>query len=147
MKYAQIVAGRVHGLFEYAELPEFSSEIVMVPLPNDSPVQPGWLYDGNEFTAPQPAPSAVVTQITRLAFLSRFSDAEAVALDLASLGATVAAATMRRYLSKVDAASFIDLKREDTRAGVTALEAMGILAPGRALEILDAPIQDHEVPQ
>jgi len=86
------------------------------------------------------------TIITRLAFLSRFTDEEAVALDLASIGATVEAATLRRYLSKVNAASFIDLSREDTRAGVLALEPMGILAEGRALEILDAPIQPHEVP-
>jgi hypothetical protein len=96
----------------------------------------------------QPVVEPVVqTQITRLAFLSRFTDEEAIALDLASIGATVEAATLRRYLSKVNAASFIDLSREDTRAGVLALEPMGILAEGRALEILDAPIQDHEVPR
>lgn len=86
-------------------------------------------------------------KITRLAFLSRFTDEEAIALDLASQGATVEAATLRRYLSKVNAATFIDLSREDTRAGVLALEPLGILAEGRALEILDAPIQDHEVPR
>ena len=85
-------------------------------------------------------------QITRLAFLSRFTDEEAVALDLASIGATVEAAALRRYLSKVNAATFIDLGREDTRAGVLALEQMDILGEGRALEILDAPIQVHEVP-
>ena len=94
--------------------------------------------------APEPVPQ---TQITRLAFLSRFTDEDAIALDLASQGATVEAATLRRYLSKVNAATFIDLSREDTRAGVLALESMGILAEGRALEILDAPIQDHEVPR
>lgn len=87
------------------------------------------------------------TKITRLAFLSRFTDAEAITLDLASQGATVEAATMRRYLSKVNAATFIDLSRADTRGGVQALEAAGILAAGRALEILDAPIQLEEVPQ
>lgn len=90
---------------------------------------------------------ALGTRITTLAFLSRFTDAEAVALDLASIGATVEAASLRRYMAKVNAASFIDLSREDTRAGVLALEPMGILAAGRALWILDAPIQAHEVPQ
>lgn len=112
----------------------------------------GKRYEGGQWVElpPQPEPLPVaepVAQITRLAFLSRFTDEEAVALDLASIGATVEAATLRRYLSKVNAASFIDLSREDTRAGVQALEPMGILAEGRALEILDAPIQAHEVPQ
>lgn len=90
---------------------------------------------------------AMGTRITRLAFLSRFTDAEAVAIDLASIGATVQAATMRRYMSKVNAANFIDLSREDTRAGVIALESGGVLAAGRAVEILDAPLQEHEVAQ
>lgn len=90
---------------------------------------------------------ALGTRITKLAFLSRFTDAEAVALDLASIGATVEAASLRRYMAKVNAASFIDLSREDARLGVQALEPMGILSAGRALEILDAPIQPHEVPQ
>lgn len=82
--------------------------------------------------------------ITRLAFLDRFADEEAIAIDLASIGATVDAAAMRRYMSKVNAATFIDLDRADTRAGLQALEAGGLLGTGRALEILDAPVQDVE---
>lgn len=34
----------------------------------------------------------------------------------------------------------------DTRAGVQVLEAAGMLAEGRALEILDAPVQPEERP-
>lgn len=85
--------------------------------------------------------------ITKLAFLSRFTDEEAITLDLASIGATVAAATIRRYLSKVNAATFIDLANEDVRVGIHALETMGIIAEGCAIEILDAPILITEVPQ
>ena len=105
---------------------------------------PGRYREVADVPASEPAHQ---TKITRLAFLSRFTDAEAIALDLASQGATVQAATLRRYLSKVNAATFIDLSREDTRAGVLALEPLGILAEGRALEILDAPVQSHEVPR
>lgn len=83
-------------------------------------------------------------RITRLAFLDRFADAEAVAIDLASLGATVQAAGLRRYLHKVNSATYIDLGRTDTREGVQALETAGLLGAGRALEILDAPVQPHE---
>ena len=99
-----------------------------------------------EFEAVEPVPVPELRQITRLAFLDRFTDAEAVAIDLASMGATVDAASVRRYLSKVNAATFIDLDRADTRAGVQALEAGGLLVEGRALEIMDAPVEQHERP-
>ena len=95
---------------------------------------------------PDPAPAPGLRHITQLAFLTRFTDAEAVAIDLASIGATVPAASMRRYLDKVRAATFIDLDRADTRAGVQALESAGLLDADRALEILDAPIQPGERP-
>jgi hypothetical protein len=78
-------------------------------------------------------------RITRLAFLSRFTDAEAITIDLASQGATVQAASMRRYLSKVNTATYIDLDRPDTRGGVQALEAATLLGAGRATAILDTP--------
>ena len=45
------------------------------------------------------------------------------------------------------AATFVDLLRPDTRAGVQMLEAAGLLAEGRALEILDAQILPEERPQ
>lgn len=93
---------------------------------------------------PEQVPAPELRRITRLAFLSRFSDSEAVAIDLASIGATPQAAGMRRYMSKVNAATYIDLDRADTRAGVQALEAAGVLAAGRALQILDAPVQPEE---
>lgn len=96
---------------------------------------------------PQPEPAPELRHITQLAFLSRFTDPEAITIDLASIGATPQAAGMRRYLSKVNAATFIDLDRPDTRAGVQALEAVGILTEGRALEILDTPIDAQERPQ
>lgn len=105
-------------------------------------ITPGDSYSGSI----EPLPLPPETKITRLAFLSRFTDTEAITLDLASIGATVEAASIRRYLSKVNAATFIDLSRADTRGGITALEAMGIIGEGRAIEILDSPIQPHEIP-
>ena len=83
-------------------------------------------------------------RITRLAFLNRFTDAEAIAIDLASIGSTVEAAAMRRYMSKVNAAEFIDLGSQETRDGVLALEAATLLDVGRASIILDAPILEKE---
>ena len=84
--------------------------------------------------------------VSNKAFLSRFTDDEAIDIDLASIGATREAATVRRYLSKVNAAQRIDLADDETRTGVQALEAAGLLQPGRALAILDAPIEPKELP-
>lgn len=95
--------------------------------------------------APPPPPPAPPVKISRLAFISRFTDAEAITIDLAGQGATVQAAGFRRYMQKVNAAEFIDLTRADTRMGVQALEAVGILAAGRAAVILDTPPTDGEV--
>ena len=53
-KYAQIVSGAVHGVYEYDPLPEFAPIIVMIELPDGSPVQGGWLYSDGAFTAPEP---------------------------------------------------------------------------------------------
>lgn len=106
-------------------------------------VGPGDILDGETFTRPAPVE---IRHITQLAFISRFTDPEAIALDLASIGATEGAAALRRYLNKVNVARFIDLERADTRAGVQALETAGLLAAGRALEILDAEIAAGERP-
>ena len=108
---------------------------------------PGWFYDGKLFTAPAPAYVVEDRRITQLAFLVRFHADESVAIDLASQGATVQAATLRNYTDKMNAAQWIDMARPDTRAGVQALEAAGLLAAGRALEILDRPITPDERPQ
>ena len=110
----------------------------------------GWAWDGEAFTPPAPPPAPEPTteprHITRLAFLNRFTDDEAISIDLASIGATVQAAGLRRYMNKVNAATFIDLAGPDTRAGVQALEAGEVLAAGRAAEILDSDILDEERP-
>jgi hypothetical protein len=96
---------------------------------------------------------APATRITRLAFRNRFSQAEKVALELAALDDPAAtlvqrqqAAAIRVHLADVSASTFIDLGRDDTRAGVQALETGGLIGAGRALEILDAPVEAHERP-
>ena len=93
------------------------------------------------------------TKITRLAFRNRFTAAEKVALEMASLDNPAGtmeqrqqAAAIRVYLADVATSTFIDLAAQDTRAGVLALEAGGLLTEGRVLEILDAPVQPHERP-
>lgn len=96
---------------------------------------------------------APTARVTRLAFRNRFSQPEKVTLELAALDNPAApqvqrqqAAALRAYLADVAAATFVDLLRPDTRQGVQFLESSGLLAQGRALEILDAPVQAEERP-
>jgi len=87
------------------------------------------------------------TRITKLAFLSRFTDEEAVGIDLASMGATPEAARIRRYLNLVDAATYIDLYTESLRGNLQALEALGLIGTGRAEAITGTPVAPVEVPR
>lgn len=141
-RWAQIVDGQVTNVVE------------QIPSPGDGwqdctgqHVGPGSGFAGDEFTAPAASPR----HITVLAFRNRFTQSEKIAIEIAALDNPAAAmpqraqsAALRANQLDVQAANYIDLDRTDTRAGVQVLEAATILAAGRALEILDAPIAAHE---
>lgn len=90
--------------------------------------------------------------MTVLAFRNRFTRAEKLRVELAAIDDPAAdqvqrerAALVRIGQADLAAATYVDVDRADTRADVQAFEAMGLLdAPGRALAILDDPIQAHE---
>lgn len=114
---------------------------------------PGWLYEAGDFTPPADNSPPEKRHVTRLAFRNRFTLAELTAIEIACLDVPTAstvqrqqAAALRVMQRQVDTATYIDLERPDTRAGVQQLEAMGVIAAGRALQILDAPIQPAEAP-
>lgn len=107
-----------------------------------------------DYTPPPPViepPAPELRHITKLAFRNRFTMKEKVAIELAGninpndpvqkqqLAATVCASN-----TDVAASTYIDLDRPDTRAGVKSMEDFGLLAAGRAAEILDNPVQDFE---
>ena len=90
-------------------------------------------------------------RITKLAFRNRFTKAEKTGIEFAALDDPTApiaqrqqAAALRADLKDQEQAAFINLDDEDTRTGVLTLEAVGLIATGRAVEILDAPVQDME---
>lgn len=100
-----------------------------------------------------PATTGHGTIITRAAFRARFTQAEKIAIELAGLDDPSApmevrsqAAAIRTYLKDVDAAEFIDLTDPATAGGVQALEAAGLLAEGRAVEILTTLVKWSELP-
>ena len=148
LRYAQVVNGVVAMVIEAVEDPDGTNGQWLAC----GDAGPGWQYDGESFTPP--AAPVARRWITCLAFDNRFTQAESVGIEIAqlddpsaSMPARQAAAALRASQRKVDRATYIDLDRPDTRAGVLALEAGGLLGAGRALEILDAPIQPQEAYQ
>ena len=115
---------------------------------------PCWTRSGEAFSPPPPEPAPNFgTRITKLAFRQRVGPKALAAIELASVHDASAAdqaqklaATLRVMLADVQAATFIDLARPDTRAGVQQLEVAGLLPAGKAAEILDTPVQAAEVP-
>lgn len=106
----------------------------------------------HEARANEPPPPDL-RRVTPLAFRNRFTQAEKVAIELASVDNPAApieqrtlAAAVRASLADAAVARWIDLDFQDTRDGVLALEAAGVIAAGRALEILDAPVTPFEQP-
>jgi len=101
----------------------------------------------------QANPRHTSRRITVLAFRNRFSIVEKVAIDLASIDDPTAP-TERRQMSAMlrvmgadsAAATAIELDRADTIQGVRMLEQFGIIGQGRANQILNNPIQAHEIP-
>lgn len=91
---------------------------------------------------PVSTPQATPTKrlLTRLAFRNRFTPAEKAALYTAAESSI----QIKIYLDDLAAATFVDPERPDTIAGVQALEAATIIGPGRAAEILGAPITEEE---
>ena len=90
---------------------------------------------------------AVFRRITRLAFLLRFTDAEAIALDIASAGNGAPAAAVRRRQKKLESSAVVDLDDPRVRAEVQAMEGGGSgLSAGRASAILDSVVLSSERP-
>lgn len=104
----------------------------------------GWTYDGSEFYPPAGFVPEGSIRITRLAFLNRFTDAEAVGIDLASLGSTEPAAILRREMKRIDAAQYIDIADPALLEGLTKLEQFGLLSSGRAEQILNPEVTAKE---
>ena len=109
------------------------------------------------YVAPLPEPEAPAVAAPRivsvLGFRRRFTPDEKAAIEWAAVDRPdqpdemrMQAASLRATLADQAAAQFIDLEDPATARGVQGLEVLGILAPGRALEIITATIQPEELP-
>ena len=153
MQYALINAGQVVNIIEadadfIDSLQGFDAAVA------HDQAQIGWAWDGQQLHAPPAPPAAPLpTRITRLAFRNRFTLAEKAALEFAALDDPAAAlaqrqqsALLRAMLADQAVAKYIDLADPSTVAGVQLLEQSGLLAAGRAADILGAPVQPGEQP-
>lgn len=79
-------------------------------------------------------------KITKLGFKQRFTQEERIAIRAASAANPV----VFDFQDLVDSATFIDLSRADTVSAVNSLEQFGLIANGRAKQILSPPITEVE---
>lgn len=80
-------------------------------------------------------------RITKLAFKQRFTQAERIAIREAAKVSPL----VYDFEDLVNSATFVDLSREDTDTAVFTLEKIGLIATGRASEILTTEPQEHEL--
>jgi hypothetical protein len=107
----------------------------------------------DQWIAANPNAFVVESKITVLALRNRFTQTEKVTIEMASMDNPAApmqqrqlAASLRVFMTDLANATFVDLQRLDTIAGVTTLETYGLIGPGRASDILTSPILDSEKP-
>jgi len=70
----------------------------------------------------------------------RFTFEERVAIEIAAETSPI----VHVFLQDLASSLYIDRNDQDFINGLHALEAEGLIAEGRAVEIQSAPVQDHE---
>lgn len=145
--YGLLIGSVILGTTEAAEAPY--SGWVLLP----AEVGLGWQSTdgGATFTPPAEAPQQ--RRISPLAFRRRFTSNERAAIERAATddptGSETArniSAALRSDMRNQEQARFIDLDDADVLAGLGALEALGLIASGRAAAIQSAPVQPGERP-
>lgn len=91
---------------------------------------------------PEPTPPPPPPIITKLAMLTRFTDAEYVGI----LTEAKTDVTIEAWLNKFNAATTINLEDPRTVSGMDLLVADGLITQVRADAILTDPVQDSERP-
>jgi hypothetical protein len=104
----------------------------------------GWSYKDGVFAPPPPppAPLALPPIITKIAMLTRFTDAEYVGI----LAAAKTDVEIEGWLGRFNAANTINLEDSRTIAGTDLLVAKGLLTQNRQLDILTTPVENSERP-
>lgn len=91
----------------------------------------GWTQEGG-FTPPEPAANRPAAVLSRLEFLRRFTQAERQAIR----SARAQSVELDDFMFLLEIAETVRLDNDDVMAGLAMLEGAGLLAAGRASEIL-----------
>ncbi len=91
---------------------------------------------------PAPAPPPLPPIITKIAMLTRFTDAEYVGI----LAAAKTDVEVEGWLGRFNAANTINLEDSRTIAGTDLLVAKGLLTQNRQFDILTSPVENSERP-
>lgn len=149
--YAQINAARVAYAVTAPAGPIQAPDMVPLDTFDESVIGKRHNAETGEWEALPPPPEPP-RYLTKLGFRNRFTSAEKVAIEIACLDDPSAPMAQRQQAAMLRAsqadqrdATFINPKLPETRNGVVMLESAGILAAGRALQILDAYVEDHEL--
>ena len=123
----------------YAEWVETANPKADYYTPIADPPGPDWYYDGSawvQYPPPPPPP------LTRLGFMSRFTDAELVGIEVARM--TAPDVTQRAMLAVLKeswmAATEVDVGDPRTQQGVGMLVQAGLLTAERAAQILEVAV-------
>ena len=116
-----------------------------IDITNMSP-QPsvGWTFDGANLNSNG---STSTWKITKLAFNSRFQVSELMAILAAAAGTSPQALELQIVIKRQGLATYIDLSRSDTQAGVEILVSFGLITQARATQILTTPPTSQEIYQ
>ena len=111
----------------------------------------GKRWTGTHWESVSQPEAALPRHITKRAWRARFTKAERVAIEWASvdradatLQARQMAAALRSDLKDQEQAIYIDLDDPDVADGLQQLVAFGLIAAHRPAEILSAAVQDSE---
>jgi len=146
MRWALVTNGVVANVVEQNSQPTIEGQWVEC-----GNAGPGWTYDGSVFIQPTPTPE--VRNITQYAFRQRFTQAERVGIEIASLDDSSAsmvvrqqAAALRVAMTDLAQAQYVNLDLPIVAQSLADLETVGLLVSGRATAILSAPVQPYELP-
>ena len=108
--------------------------------------QVGWFFENNQFRNPADNTIPGVARdmrITKLGMLQRFTLPERLGiLDYVRLNPISVPAVL---LQNIQVATFVDLNRADTQAGISYLAQLNLITSSRATEILTTPLSDLEI--
>ena len=135
MKHAIIENNKVINVTLWDGVTEWSPPEGTIAVSCSDEVGPEWTYDGTNFIAPpipEPVTPVAPTTLNKIDFLRLFTQAERIAIKEAAKTNAV----VEDYQYMLDSATTVNLQDPDILMGIPALEAAGIIGPGRAAQIL-----------